>query len=67
LYPATGYLYLVWETLGLMLGSLENELSVIFEDVRFLRATNIPADGTFEFIVVIPKKSGYFEVPSSSV
>lgn len=62
LYPATGYLVLVWETLGMMRGELYNEVSVVFEDVRFLRATNIPKDGNFEFTIMIKKGSGNFEV-----
>ncbi|CAB0015644.1 unnamed protein product, partial [Nesidiocoris tenuis] len=48
LYPATGYLALVWETLGLMEGALHTEMDIVFEDVRFLRATNLSKDGNFE-------------------
>lgn len=62
LYPATGYLVLVWETLGMMMGELYTEVSVVFENVRFQRATNIPKDGNLEFIVMIQKGSGNFEV-----
>lgn len=62
LYPATGYLVLVWETLGMMMGELFTEVSVVFENVRFQRATNIPKEGNLEFIVMIQKGSGNFEV-----
>lgn len=55
LFPATGYLALVWETLGMMVGELYTEVSVIFEDVKFLRATNIPKDGEIEFTLMIQK------------
>lgn len=65
LYPATGYLVMVWETLGMMLGELYTEVSVVFEDVRFQRATNIPKDGNLEFIVMIQKGSGQFEIVES--
>ncbi|VVC88813.1 unnamed protein product [Leptidea sinapis] len=50
LYPATGYLVLVWETLGMMMGELYTEVSVVFENVRFQRATNVPKEGNLEFI-----------------
>nr|UEN71129.1 fatty acid synthase 1 [Glyphodes pyloalis] len=65
LYPATGYLVLVWETLGMMLGELYTEVSVVFENVRFQRATNIPKDGNLEFIIMIQKGSGNFEIVES--
>ncbi|XP_026313533.1 fatty acid synthase-like [Hyposmocoma kahamanoa] len=65
LYPATGYLVLVWETLGMMMGELFTEISVVFENVRFERATNIPKDGNLEFIVMIQKGSGNFEIVES--
>ncbi|CAH2093519.1 unnamed protein product [Euphydryas editha] len=65
LYPATGYLVMVWETFGMMMGQYFKELSVIFEDVRFQRATSIPKNGDLEFIVVIQKKSGFFEIVES--
>lgn len=62
LYPATGYLVLVWETLGMMMGELFTEVSVVFENVRFQRATNIMKEGNLEFIIMIQKGSGNFEV-----
>ncbi|XP_053616908.1 fatty acid synthase-like [Plodia interpunctella] len=65
LYPATGYLVLVWETLGMMMGELFTEVSVVFENVRFQRATNIPKDGYLEFIIMIQKGSGNFEIVES--
>ncbi|XP_052751905.1 fatty acid synthase-like [Galleria mellonella] len=65
LYPATGYLVLVWETLGKMMGQLFDKLSVVFENVCFLRATNIPSEGFITFIISIHKESGDFEVVES--
>ncbi|KAF9823811.1 hypothetical protein SFRURICE_006662 [Spodoptera frugiperda] len=65
LYPATGYLVLVWETLGMMMGELFTEVSVVFENVRFQRATNIPKEGNLEFIIMIQKGSGNFEIVES--
>ncbi|XP_047538487.1 fatty acid synthase-like isoform X2 [Vanessa atalanta] len=65
LYPATGYIVMVWETLGMMMGELFTEVSVVFEDIRFQRATNIPKKGDIEFIVMIQSGSGHFEVVES--
>lgn len=65
LYPATGYLVLVWETLGMMMGELFTEVSVVFENIRFQRATNIPKEGNLEFIIMIQKGSGNFEIVES--
>lgn len=62
LYPATGYMVLVWETLGMMMGELCNEISVVFENIRFIRATNIPKEGNLEFTIMIQKGTGNFEV-----
>ncbi|XP_046963777.1 fatty acid synthase-like [Vanessa cardui] len=65
LYPATGYLLMVWENLAMMMGELFTEVSVVFENVRFQRATNIPKNGKLEFIVMIQRGSGQFEVVES--
>ncbi|XP_023313670.1 fatty acid synthase-like [Trichogramma pretiosum] len=62
LFPATGYLSLIWETLGMMRGELYTEVSVVFEDVKFLRATTIPKEGIIEFTLMIQKGTGRFEV-----
>ncbi|XP_050353258.1 fatty acid synthase-like [Nymphalis io] len=62
LYPATGYLLMVWDSLAMMMGKLSTEVSVVFENVRFQRATNIPKQGKLEFIVTIQKGSGHFEI-----
>ncbi|XP_047362716.1 fatty acid synthase-like [Vespa velutina] len=62
LFPATGYLCLVWETFGMMTGQLYTEVSVVIENVKFNRATTIPKEGKIEMIVMIQKGSGNFEV-----
>ncbi|XP_059048229.1 fatty acid synthase-like [Achroia grisella] len=66
LYPATGYLVLVWETFDTM-GKLCDGMSVIFEDVRFHRATNIPKDGQLIFIISIHRSTGNFEITESGI
>lgn len=53
LFPATAYLYLVWETLGLMVGVFFFEVGVVFEDVKFVRATALPKNQDVEFVVMI--------------
>jgi fatty acid synthase len=69
LYPATGYLYLIWKTLAKMQGIAELEqLPVVFENVEIHRATilankeqnNMPTKVTFT--VTIAPKNGIFEV-----
>ena len=38
---------LVWQTVATMNGQMYTEIPVVFEDVRFHRATNIPKEGTY--------------------
>lgn len=61
LYPAAGYLFMVWETLAIMQGYLFSDIPVVFEDVRFLRATNIEKR-LIHFLISIQDSSGSFEV-----
>jgi len=44
LFPGTGWLYLVWENFGKMMGVRHTSLKVVFEDVKFLRATSLTAN-----------------------
>ncbi|KAF7987806.1 hypothetical protein HCN44_003669 [Aphidius gifuensis] len=62
LLPATGYLALIWETVGMIKGKLYTEISVVFEDVKFLRATNLPKEGVVVLTLSVQKGSGRFEV-----
>nr|CAD7400388.1 unnamed protein product [Timema cristinae] len=62
LFPATGYLALVWESIGLMNGQLYTDVPIVFENIRFQRATNIPKEGNIEFTIMVQKGSGNFEV-----
>uniref|UniRef100_A0A8D8UL46 Fatty acid synthase n=1 Tax=Cacopsylla melanoneura TaxID=428564 RepID=A0A8D8UL46_9HEMI len=62
LFPATGYLQMAWETVSLMRGELYTEVPVVFENVKFMRATNVPKDGTIEFVVMVQKGTGNFEI-----
>nr|QNL15122.1 fatty acid synthase 2 [Meteorus pulchricornis] len=62
LVPATGYLQLVWETVGMMEGEYYSQLSIVFQDVKFLRATTLPKEGSIELTVMVQKGTGRFEV-----
>ncbi|XP_059048223.1 fatty acid synthase-like [Achroia grisella] len=64
-YPEAGYLFLVWETLSMMIGRLYTQVSVVFENVCFHRDTEIPKKGKLEFIISIQKGSGQFEIVES--
>lgn len=37
-------------------------MAVLFENVRFVRAVNLPKKGKVEMVIVILKDTGYFEV-----
>ncbi|CAD6237321.1 GSCOCG00002249001-RA-CDS, partial [Cotesia congregata] len=67
LLPATGYLALIWESLGLMVGKLYTDVSVVFDDVKFLRATTIPKEGHIELALMIQQGTGKFEVVEGEV
>lgn len=63
LVPATCYLQYVWETFSLMYhGPSFMDVPVEFEDVKFLRATNITAKSNVELTVMIHYGTGNFEV-----
>ncbi|EDW37967.1 GL12292 [Drosophila persimilis] len=62
LVPATSYLQYVWETFSLMYhGPSYMDVPVEFEDVRFLRATNMSVNGDVELNVMIHYGTGHFE------
>ncbi|XP_070141375.1 fatty acid synthase [Drosophila kikkawai] len=63
LVPATCYLQYVWETFSLMYhGPSYMDVPVEFEDVRFIRATNMPSNGEVELNVMIHYGTGHFEI-----
>lgn len=55
LVPATGYLIMVWETVSLLQGALYDEVSVVFENVKFERATNMPESGSISLTVMVQR------------
>ncbi|ERE67869.1 fatty acid synthase [Cricetulus griseus] len=62
LFPATGYLYLVWKTLARNLSLSLEETPVVFEDVTIHQATILPKTGTVPLEVRLLEASRAFEV-----
>lgn len=62
LFPATGYLFLAWETLALIHGKIYTDMKIVVENLKFIRATTVSKDSKIEFLVSIHKSSGQFEV-----
>src|SRR5262249_30172498 len=62
LFPATGYLYLVWRRLAAMKGQPWRKTPVAFENVRFVRPTLLTNDNTVKFVVRIMEGTGDFTI-----
>jgi fatty acid synthase len=62
LFPATEYLRLVWQTFAESRRLLVNDLPVIFENCKFIRAVTMPKDGPVKLIITIQRGTGNFEV-----
>ncbi|XP_039306266.1 fatty acid synthase-like [Solenopsis invicta] len=62
LFPATGYILLVWKTLAKLRGTDFEHLPVIFENVWFQRATILTKEGTVKFLITIFEGTGDFEI-----
>nr|XP_022920510.1 fatty acid synthase-like [Onthophagus taurus] len=62
LYPATGYLCLAWETLCASLGTIPQETTVVFEDIKFLRASYVPSKGTLSLKVTVNSGTKSFSI-----
>ncbi|KAF7272913.1 hypothetical protein GWI33_014349 [Rhynchophorus ferrugineus] len=67
LFPATGYLYLVWKSLSDIHRLIPVDMRVIFENCRFIRACSMPSNPDMEIDlgVTIQSTSGRFEVTES--
>ncbi|XP_023313028.1 fatty acid synthase-like [Anoplophora glabripennis] len=65
LFPATGYLYLVWETFAIAHGVSLKAFRVSLRNCKFFRATSMPTKGWVVFTVSI-LSSGEFEVVESN-
>ncbi|KAM6245512.1 fatty acid synthase [Porphyrio hochstetteri] len=62
LYPATGYLVLVWRTLARSLSMTMEQMAITFEDVTIHQATILPKKGTVQLEVRLMPASHCFEV-----
>lgn len=62
LFPATGYLTLVWKTFAKLQGNSYEDLPVVFENVQFHRATIMPKEGSVKFLINIFDGTGDFEL-----
>lgn len=63
LFPATGYLYAVWESYASnYLNRSAQVAPVVFENCKFIRATIMPKTGYLRMKVSIQRHTGYFEV-----
>ncbi|XP_036196044.1 fatty acid synthase [Myotis myotis] len=62
LFPATGYLSLVWRTLARALDQNMEQMPVAFEDVTLHQATILPKTGTVSLEVRLLEASHAFEV-----
>ncbi|XP_003423914.1 fatty acid synthase [Nasonia vitripennis] len=62
LFPATGYLTIVWKTFAKLRGAEYEKLPVILEEVQFHRATIMPKEGSVKFLINIFDGTGDFEI-----
>lgn len=62
LFPGTGWLSVVWETFSLMCAVPQMRMKVMFENVKFLRATSLQKNQEIIVTVVIHRGSGRFEI-----
>ncbi|XP_021703368.1 fatty acid synthase [Aedes aegypti] len=62
LFPATGYLQLVWELLAYIGNRDLVDYPIEFEDIRYLRATTLTKGQTVELLITIQEISGRFEI-----
>ncbi|KYQ49068.1 Fatty acid synthase [Trachymyrmex zeteki] len=60
LLPATGYLVLVWQTIGMIKGQMHTTIPITFRDVNFVRATHL-SKNTVKLKIAI-QKDGKFEI-----
>ncbi|XP_050680853.1 fatty acid synthase-like isoform X2 [Leptidea sinapis] len=62
LFPATGYLTLVWRTMAKLHNKKLEETAIVLENVQFRRATIVSRDGPVRFLVNVLEGTGEFDV-----
>ncbi|XP_011872028.1 PREDICTED: fatty acid synthase-like isoform X2 [Vollenhovia emeryi] len=61
LLPAMGYLVFVWQTIGMRKGEVYTTVPIIFQDVRFIRATHLSKKNAVNLKIAI-LEDGKFEI-----
>ncbi|XP_018370195.1 PREDICTED: fatty acid synthase-like [Trachymyrmex cornetzi] len=61
LLPATGYLGLVWKTIGMIKGLMYTTIPIVFRDIKFIRATHLLKNDAVELYIAI-QTDGKFEI-----
>ncbi|XP_063923356.1 fatty acid synthase-like isoform X1 [Zophobas morio] len=62
IFPATGYIILVWEAFAKMMGKHHLKLPVVFENVKIMRPILLSKRSNVVLNVNVFKSSGYFEI-----
>ncbi|XP_030757326.1 fatty acid synthase [Sitophilus oryzae] len=62
LFPATGYLTLVWKTFAKLRNEDYEQMPVLLENLQFHRATIMPKEGSVKFLINIFDGTGDFEL-----
>lgn len=62
LFPATGYLTLVWKSFAKLRNEDYEQMPVLLENVQFHRATIMPKEGSVKFLINIFEGTGDFEL-----
>lgn len=65
LFPATGYLMIVWSALSSLNRNLLNEFPVRFDKIKFMRAVVVSAENETILSVRINEDTGSFEIKES--
>ncbi|KAL1442920.1 hypothetical protein MTO96_030555 [Rhipicephalus appendiculatus] len=61
-FPATGYIVMVWKSLAKRFGKPFEKFPVLLEDLRFHRVVILPKTGSVRYLVNIMRASGEFEI-----
>ncbi|XP_060865504.1 fatty acid synthase-like [Metopolophium dirhodum] len=62
LYPAAGYITLVWKVFSKLQGKWFEDVPVIFQNIKFVKPTVLNSEGTVKFNINIFHGSGDFEL-----
>lgn len=62
LFPATGYLTLVWRTMAKLKNRKLEETPIVLENVQFRRATIVSRDAPVRFLINVLEGTGEFDV-----